>query len=207
MSKPLTRRQGDVKAKGGIALTVILLALAACSSDDSSAAPTTASSSRAAPHTSGSSPTATGGMSIEDGAAQYKQLVDPVNCANADLQRVNAAITNPDGSIDSSKWQQIQPPLQALADASRDFAIAVRNAEWPSAISAADIDKLSTTATAYSLVLGQAAAAEDPSEFGSIVTGDDFRSTLDAAAVAADVVRQQLGLPSALETEAQCTSR
>jgi hypothetical protein len=167
---------------------VLLLAPSACSSDDSSGG------------ASGSA-WATGGVSAEDAKAQYEQLVTPVNCANNELQKVNAAITNPDGSIEADQWAQLQPPLQSLADASRDFAVAVGNANWPSAISATDIEKLATTATAYSVILGQAASAKDANEFASIVTSEGFRSALDGAAAAADSVRQQLGLAPASESD------
>ena len=168
---------------------VLVLAAPACSSDDTSGG-------------AASSVSATGDITVEEAKAQYEQLVAPVNCANDELQKVNAAITNPDGSIEADQWHQLQPPLRSLADASHDFGIAVRDAEWPSAISA-DVERLAATATTYSVILGQAASAKDAEEFASIVTSDNFRSALDGAAAAAGTVRDQLGVVPASESDSQ----
>ena len=42
------------------------------------------------------------------------------------------------GGIDPERWDELQAPLQSLADASREFAIGVRDSEWPQSLAAGD---------------------------------------------------------------------
>jgi hypothetical protein len=179
-------------------LLVLVAAIVACSNSDDTpndAAAETVDSTVAPAAGSTAAASADSTADITTAADQFLALVAPVNCANDALRKANAD-ASPNGDLDPEQWETLLPPLDALAKAERQFAVELRQHDWPDTISG-DIDELATAATASSLQLAAAAKSTSIDDLGRALTSEELTSTANDAAVIADTVRQKLKLPAA----------
>ena len=136
------------------------------------------------------------GISVEAAGEAYLKIVAPVNCAVTRLNKDQQAV----GKL-PAQWPHeavtatVMPDYRIAGEAARQFAIDLRSGQWPAAVEQ-DIVTLADAATASGAVFLRAADASTPEAFLGIVQETSFIDTLDAAASAADVVRQKLNLES-----------
>jgi hypothetical protein len=172
---------------------------AACGGDDGTAV---ADPSTSAPVTSASTDTTANDKVISTDAAakQYMSLVATPNCA---FDKLNAATkgvaSTPSGAVAGDQWPAIQakvvPALVEVEVTGRDWANALRSAEWPPSVES-DVKKLALAATETANLYGKIAVAEDFDSFFALYNAADTTAVFNAGTAAAEKVRKDLGLES-----------
>jgi len=182
-----------------ICVAAVGLLGAACGDDDGTAV---SDPSVSAPVTSASANTAANVkvISVDAAAEQYVALVATPNCAIDELHTVIEAVaTTPSGAVAEDQWPAIQatvvPALDKVEVTGRDWATALRGAEWPPLV-ASDVEELALAVTESAKLYGEIAVAEDFDTFFELYNSADTTAVFEASAAAAETVREDLGLDS-----------
>jgi hypothetical protein len=191
-------RHGHV-AIAWICVVAVGLLGVACGDDDGAAV---ADPSVSAPVTAASTDTAVNDkvISVEAAAEQYVALVASPNCAIDELNAaIEAVATTPSGAVAEDQWPAIQaavvPALVKVEVTGRDWATALRRAEWPP-LAASDVEELALAVTESANLYGEIAMAEDFDSFFELYNSADTTAVFEASAAAAETVREDLGLDS-----------
>jgi hypothetical protein len=186
-------------AMAWICVAAVSLLAAACG-DGGGAAVADPSTSASVTSASTDSAATEEAMSVEEAGKQYMALVAAPNCA---LDKLNAAIkavaTTPSGAVSEDAWPAMQatvvPALVEVEVTGRDWATALRGAEWPPAVTS-DVNKLALAATDSANLYGEIARAEDFDTFFELYNSADTTAVFGAGTAAAETVRKALGLDS-----------